>query len=700
MPTHLTRRDILKLVGGSAVGFFFTPVPWKLLDDTSIWTQNWSKIPPLPRGERTTRYSACTLCPGGCAVRAQLVGPMPYSLRGVSGHPVSRGFLCAVGLAGHHMAFHPLRLASPVRVDGAGDEAKVVPISADAAMRMAAAKIREGNGSVALLDCQPGRAVSAYYEDLARMIENGLYVTAASREDSTLQALRSMIGEESAPLGFDFENTSMILSFGAPLLDGWGSPGRLERLLKGKPDRSVRFVQVEHRQSRTALQADLWVPVNPGGERALALSIAHVLLMERPGRRTSATTIADMASYKETVARYTPEAARAESGIEPALVRQVAEELSIAPASIVLSGPDAGGGPMERDTEYAVAGLNLLLGNVGKKGGVVFLHEMPGTAGRSHVVRDIRDVPDHSLNLLIIDPASSGYAVPWKSLERKLCPGTGMVVSLAATMDEIAAHADIVVPAPAPYESLQDVPTQTGASAATFGLSTPLLPADKRSVDPASFVAGVIRLAGFPLPVPQCDDLLKERGRMIHAERRGTIYQPADGSTVRVAELAQFDELWTKLAGAGVWVDDPKEQHEPAEASLGASMLQSRGGPRRADPGLLLIPYGYKRAVSGAAISPILSKLSQESALRPGAGTVALHPVTAALSGVVDAECVLLDTTNGTMKLAVRIDRSVRPGVAEAVAGPIGRHGADIMDLCDVREDGTWRMTNANVRKA
>lgn len=61
------RRDFLKFSVGAVAGLGLSPVPWKLLDDTSIWTQNWSWTPKLPRGEVSFEPSACTLCPRGCA---------------------------------------------------------------------------------------------------------------------------------------------------------------------------------------------------------------------------------------------------------------------------------------------------------------------------------------------------------------------------------------------------------------------------------------------------------------------------------------------------------------------------------------------------------------------------------------------------------------------------------------------------------
>ena len=40
MTLDLTRRSLLKFMGGAVAGAVLSPLPWKLLDDASIWTQN------------------------------------------------------------------------------------------------------------------------------------------------------------------------------------------------------------------------------------------------------------------------------------------------------------------------------------------------------------------------------------------------------------------------------------------------------------------------------------------------------------------------------------------------------------------------------------------------------------------------------------------------------------------------------------
>ena len=57
----VSRRDLLIGSAGVTAGLIFTPVPWKLLGDVSIWTQNWPWIPQPAHGPVETKQSVCTL---------------------------------------------------------------------------------------------------------------------------------------------------------------------------------------------------------------------------------------------------------------------------------------------------------------------------------------------------------------------------------------------------------------------------------------------------------------------------------------------------------------------------------------------------------------------------------------------------------------------------------------------------------------
>ncbi len=44
------RRAFLQFAAGAVGGTLLSPLPWKLADDSAIWSQNWSWRPSPKRG--------------------------------------------------------------------------------------------------------------------------------------------------------------------------------------------------------------------------------------------------------------------------------------------------------------------------------------------------------------------------------------------------------------------------------------------------------------------------------------------------------------------------------------------------------------------------------------------------------------------------------------------------------------------------
>ncbi|MBP6672029.1 MAG: molybdopterin-dependent oxidoreductase, partial [Bacteroidetes bacterium] len=416
MKQSITRRDLLKISGGGILGMMLSPLPWKLLDDSAIWTQNWERTPKLSHGPLTIRYTNCALCNAGCGMTLKCVDGRPYYVSGVQKHPFTGGALCARGIAGHQMANHPLRIVHPHTFTGPTEAGQMKALPRSEAIKTIADKIRSSKGSIVILDQQPNRVLTSVCQDFLAQTTNGILVTSPASENRTADVLKNMVNDPTVEFGYDFEHTTMVISFSAPLFDGWGIPGRMSSL---RTAGTVKFIQIEDRRSRTAMQSDEWISIVPGMERYLALSIANVLLREQLIVRSQLRSIIDLSAFKNSAEEFTPEATAPFTGVPAERVRMLARELASARSSIILSGADAGGGPFDDETERLIASLNVLLGNVGRTGGIVSRRPIPGTSSTGKI-SSWSSIPDHSIEVLIIDAADSGNALPWKLLEQKL----------------------------------------------------------------------------------------------------------------------------------------------------------------------------------------------------------------------------------------------------------------------------------------
>ena len=79
----IDRRSFLSFAIGGAAGTALSPLPWKLIDDSSIWSQNWAWTPVPAKGEASYAASTCTMCPGGCGISVRLVDDRVVKIEGL-----------------------------------------------------------------------------------------------------------------------------------------------------------------------------------------------------------------------------------------------------------------------------------------------------------------------------------------------------------------------------------------------------------------------------------------------------------------------------------------------------------------------------------------------------------------------------------------------------------------------------------------
>lgn len=622
------RRDLIKLAAGGAVGTGLTPAPWKLLDDTAIWSQNWSWVPKVPRGELKVKYSTCTLCPGGCGVRATCVAGRAVALAPVAAHPLSRGVLCPVGLVGHTAAYHSRRVRHPLKRTGGAD---LTTVALDVAMG-GITKAMERGGRVAILDLGPRRAMSAMYADVVKSMPNAQYVRMPDREESTLNAVAARMGRPPRSLGLDLENTRTLISFGAPVLDGWATPGRvMQRWRTGE----LKVMQVEPRQSRTALAAHDWIAVAPGTEAAFACAFDM-------GRASL--------------------------------------------PAVAIAGGDAGSGLFTAEDEDAIVDLNIALNAIGTPGGIISRTVEPW---EEPAALELAAVPSHSVSVLFIDASRAFEAVPWPLIRRTLVENA-LVVALAYKHDNFTAHADIVLPVAAPFETLEDAGTPPCSAVAALAVSQPLIETPEVRETAAGYFATILGK-----DIDGVEATLKQRAAAIHESERGRVISYEDGTATAIADIGSADDLYAKLGAGGCWLDDPSNERI-APPKLGNTNARP-APPRDERYPLTLVVHGSRGSAGSDAPSPLFTKLYQESGLYATAALVRIHPDTAGGLQLKSGQQAAVATPYGAASRTVLTDPAVMPGVIEIAAGP----GAD--DITNICTDGSacgWRAVPASVRRS
>jgi Molybdopterin oxidoreductase Fe4S4 domain len=545
-----TRRDLLVWGAGAAAGIVATPVPWKVLDDVSIWSQNWPWIPQPPRGPVEVKASFCTLCPNGCGLRVKMSSGHAVGVAGMSTNPVNRGVLCALGYGAHQLNWHPRRLKTVTHrgLISSWTEAQ------DAFTRACT------EGPIAVIDGFPGRAASSVLQSFAEK-QHGSYRALASPEVRALLPYEKWTGISASSLGYDLENTRTVVSFGAPLLDGWGIPSRFSRLWSergaGARDADLRLIQIDASLTRTASRSWRWITVNEGSESALALGLASALIQQK---LLPANYSLPLASLPD-VAQQTGVPVNAILDLAHVMVEQ----------NPVLA--------IARDETPAVAALNVVLGSVGTLGGIVRRTAAPS-------VRLTTEQVPPNVRAVLLDAS-----VPWDFKNE-----TDAETFRFAAWDGGPTKADWLLPSPGFLEEISDIPTAPTASMDTYTIAAGLVKPAFEVRSAAKFIR-----SAEPNLTPleevihaRCESLLQKRAGVVHTKE-----------TIPISQFSSTQKLEETLSNGAVWVDEGTARGK-LECRLGewpSLTTKSR-------------PDDWATSWQTAVLPPLASKLFIESTLR------------------------------------------------------------------------------------
>src|SRR6056297_1778782 len=116
----LDRRSFIAFLAGGTGGILCTPVVWKLLDDVSIWSQNWPWIPKLQYGERMNKPVACKFGADAYGILVETAAGRPFTAKGNPDHPLSMGGIDPMGVGSVQMLYSPSRVQGPMKKTGNG----------------------------------------------------------------------------------------------------------------------------------------------------------------------------------------------------------------------------------------------------------------------------------------------------------------------------------------------------------------------------------------------------------------------------------------------------------------------------------------------------------------------------------------------------------------------------------------------------
>ncbi|MDM8524592.1 molybdopterin-dependent oxidoreductase [Desulfococcaceae bacterium HSG8] len=692
------RRSFLSFVIGGAAGTALTPLPWKLTDDLSIWTQMWPWTPVPEDGEVSYTNSVCTLCPAGCGISVRKIEDRAVKIEGAEGYPASDGNACILGLSGLQLLYGPTRVRMPLKKENG----KWKEISWDEAISQVVNKLSDlrSNDESPAVACISGSDYGTVPRLLRRFMTaygSPNFMTVPSMQDSYALTLKLMHGV-SALAGFDFENSNFVLSFGSGLIEGWGSSVRMFKAKSLWKEKGGKLVQVEQRLSNTAAKADQWVAVNPGTEAVLALGLANVIITQSLYDKAFVENHASgFDAFKKIVTGFSPDKVAKITGVEESAIISLAKAFAGASEPVAVCGRGQGKTPGSLHEFMAVHALNALVGNINKKGGVWAVPEpdyikwpepeldevaqkglaTPRADGAgSEKYPDTKSLlnqfpkavcaaEESPVKVLFVSGANPCYTLPGTKAVKEAFDKIPFVISFSSFMDETAQAADLILPNHGHLERYQDVPTPAALQNPLTGLAKPVVEPLFNTRHTGDVVIALAKGVGGSVADAFAWDSYEACLEETMGDNWDTLLEK--GFVAQAFEPPGWDSAFTTSSGKFEFISQAcmAESHQAAPGKIAIE------GDNKKFP-LILMPYDSIRLANGfIGNTPFLTKTLEDTILKGQDTVVQINPKTAKSRFIFldDGDYAILSTPKGRVKVRVNLFEGVMPGVVAIPRG-------------------------------
>ncbi|HLH44239.1 MAG TPA: molybdopterin-dependent oxidoreductase [Bryobacteraceae bacterium] len=336
------------------------------------------------RGESTGYTSAkkipdrwvattCGYCSVGCGIEIGVKQGRAIASRPLASHPVNRGKLCPKGLSEHYIldaenrAKYPLLRKNGELARVTWDEALNVMVE-----RLRAIQAKHGAPSLGVLST--GQLVTEEFYALGKLVQLGFGTNNYDGNTtlcmaSAVSGYKGSFGSDGPPGCYeDLEKADVILLIGANIADNHPI---LCQYLDANPRKTL--IVADPRVSKTAMMADLHLPLRPRSDLALANGLAHILI--RHGlidRDYIANHTAGFDELVRLLEAYPPERVSRMTGLSEELLYKTAFLYGRARAGFIGWTMGVNHSTLGTATVSALCNLALLTGNIGRAGAAPF----------------------------------------------------------------------------------------------------------------------------------------------------------------------------------------------------------------------------------------------------------------------------------------------------------------------------------------
>jgi len=423
--------------------------------------------------------TTCDVCFWKCGALAHVRDGKLWKIEGNPRDPLSQGRLCTRGTGGIGAHYDPDRLRTPlIRVGKRGAEEWKVA-SWDEALDHIATRVKKlaaehGPETVAMFK----HGISAYYIEHAFKAFGTPNIAAPSfaqcRGPRDVGFNLTLGANPGTPENTDIANTKCLVLIGTHL--GENLHNSQVREFSEIVRNGATIIVADPRFSTAASKAKYWLPVKPGTDIALLLAWMNVIVGEGLYDKQFVEKYGTgFEEFAKAIAGSTPEWAADKVGVSAELIRNTAREMArTRPATLIHPGRRTAWYGDDAQRSRAVALLNALMGNWGRKGGFymtnyIDLPDYPGVPKYPKPARPKADNPgkkwpfaDQTVSTGLRDATITGKPYPvkaWMVVATNLLQARpdqartleainalDLLVVVDTVPSEIASYADVVLP--------------------------------------------------------------------------------------------------------------------------------------------------------------------------------------------------------------------------------------------------------------
>ncbi len=317
--------------------------------------------------------TTCGYCSVGCGMFIGVKDGRAVSVRGNPDHPVNRGMLCPKGLSEHHTISADNRARYPLLRRGGSMQR----VSWDDALTTMAARFRDvqeryGPGAVGVIST--GQLVTEEFYAMGKLMQLGLGTSNYDGNttlcmSTAVQGYKRSFGSDGPPGAYeDLERADVIVLIGANVAEN--HPILCWRL-RSNPNATI--IVIDPRVTKTAMMADLHLPLRPRSDLALINGLIHIViehnLIDREYIDRHTTGFDEL---RASVSDYTPERVAEITGLSPELIVRTAWTYARAEAAFIGWTMGVNHSTKGTETVNAINNLALITGNIGRAGAAPF----------------------------------------------------------------------------------------------------------------------------------------------------------------------------------------------------------------------------------------------------------------------------------------------------------------------------------------